>query len=419
MDYTNEEFTILLQELSDTVRQTNPSDILQFCANFFFSKLSQDRAGRYLDQYQHPMAVDPCFTPHPSHPSTIQHHHQHTPPIPALQDPCSGDDDDEEEEEDDDEDDCLYDEQQDLFQNELPDFSSNNSFNRLQRRTSVSAESMTPSSREHRFIKTVIPKSAEQHDRIQSAIQTNFLFRHLDEMQYKDVINAMTEKQVEPNETVIQQGAVGDFFYIVESGHLDCYIDQELVTNYQAGGSFGELALMYNSPRAATIVATTHCVLWALDRVMFRGILMEHTSAKRRMYESFLTDVPILASLDAYERYKIADALESVGFEDGQTVIEQNAVGNNFYLIESGVAVFYKTDANGVQREVNRLTKGAYFGELALLNDSPRAATVIAEGRLRCATLGKKGFNRLLGPVLDILKRSSINYVKVMQSATE
>lgn len=57
--------------------------------------------------------------------------------------------------------------------------------------------------------------------------------------------------------------------------------------------------------------------------------------------------------------------------------------------------------------------------ELALLNDSPRAATVIAEGRLRCATLGKKGFNRLLGPVLDILKRSSINYVKVMQSASE
>lgn len=52
MDYANEEFTILLQELSDTVRQTNPPDILQFCANFFFSKLSQDRAGRYLDYYQ-------------------------------------------------------------------------------------------------------------------------------------------------------------------------------------------------------------------------------------------------------------------------------------------------------------------------------------------------------------------------------
>lgn len=57
--------------------------------------------------------------------------------------------------------------------------------------------------------------------------------------------------------------------------------------------------------------------------------------------------------------------------------------------------------------------------ELALLNDSPRAATVVAHGKLRCATLGKKGFNRLLGPVLDILKRNSANYVKVMQITTD
>lgn len=48
--------------------------------------------------------------------------------------------------------------------------------------------------------------------------------------------------------------------------------------------------------------------------------------------------------------------------------------------------------------------------ELALLNDSPRAATVVAHGRLKCATLGKKAFTRLLGPVLDILKRNSENY---------
>lgn len=47
---------------------------------------------------------------------------------------------------------------------------------------------------------------------------------------------------------------------------------------------------------------------------------------------------------------------------------------------------------------------------MALLNDSPRAATVVAHGRLKCATLGKKAFTRLLGPVLDILKRNSENY---------
>lgn len=48
--------------------------------------------------------------------------------------------------------------------------------------------------------------------------------------------------------------------------------------------------------------------------------------------------------------------------------------------------------------------------ELALLNDASRIATVRANGRLKCATLGKKAFTRLLGPVLDILKRNSENY---------
>ncbi|CAO3590048.1 unnamed protein product [Absidia cylindrospora] len=231
----------------------------------------------------------------------------------------------------------------------------------------------------------------------------------------------MAEKHVANGDTIIEQGAVGDYFYIVESGTFDCFIKQNnsveqlKVVNYEAGGSFGELALMYNAPRAATIIATSPSVVWALDRITFRTILMEHTSRKRRMYESFLEEVPLLMSLKSYERHKIADALESVYYDDGQTVIKQGDVGDQFYIIESGDAVFYKLDKNGEQQEVNRSSRGGYFGELALLNDSPRAATVVASGgRLKCATLGKKAFTRLLGPVHAILTRNSDNYRAVI-----
>ena len=50
------------------------------------------------------------------------------------------------------------------------------------------------------------------------------------------------------------------------------------------------------------------------------------------------------------------------------------------------------------------------FLELALLSDKPRAATVVAVGKLKCATLGKKAFDRLLGPALDIIKRNTAAY---------
>ncbi|RKP22389.1 cyclic nucleotide-binding-like protein, partial [Syncephalis pseudoplumigaleata] len=287
------------------------------------------------------------------------------------------------------------------------------------RRTTVSAESMVPSAGDD-FAKIVIPKTEEQRKRIEASIANNFLFRNLDEEQYKDVIDAMAEKRVAAGEIVIQQGGVGDYFYVVEMGALDVYVTRDGVPNetefgakvhsYSPGGSFGELALMYNAPRAATIITTDDCVLWALDRVTFRRILMERTSRKRRMYELFLEEVPLLTSLEAYERHKIADALESVVYNEGDVVIQQGDVGENFYIIESGDAGVCQIDENGVRHELPGLSKGDYFGELALLNNKPRAATIYAKGRLKCATLNKKAFNRLLGPVVDIIKRNTVQY---------
>lgn len=232
------------------------------------------------------------------------------------------------------------------------------------RRTSVSAESMTPSS--EGFVKKVIAKMPNQIEAIKQSMSSNFLFKNLDEEHYKDVVDAMVETPVSEGTAIIEQGDVGDFFYVVELGTFDCFItnDETLskVTSYGAGGSFGELALMYNAPRAATIVATADAILWALDRVTFRTILMENTSRKRKMYESFLEEVALLKSLEPYERHKIADALESVYFNDGEHVILQGDVGDHFYIIESGSAVFYKVDANGDQQEVNQFERGAYFG---------------------------------------------------------
>ncbi|ORY91215.1 cAMP dependent protein kinase regulatory subunit [Syncephalastrum racemosum] len=285
------------------------------------------------------------------------------------------------------------------------------------RRVSVSAESIQPSLHLNREDYPKHPKSEAQRESILNAISQNFLFRTLDDDQRDTVIDAMEEKRVPADTVVIEQGAEGDFFYIVESGTLDCFIDDKKVTSYEAGGSFGELALMYGAPRAATIKTTSEAVLCALDRITFRSILMDSTASKRRMYEQFLSDVPILRSLNTNERHKVADALEPVQYEDKEVVIKEGDVGTNFYLIEDGVAVFFKTGPDGKPQEVNRASKGDYFGELALLHDEPRAATVVAEGRLKCITLGKNAFTRLLGPVMDILKRNSENYHAVLQEA--
>lgn len=182
------------------------------------------------------------------------------------------------------------------------------------------------------------------------------------------------------------------------------------VSTIEAGGSFGELALMYNAPRAATVVsAEGGCTLWALDRLTFRRILMESTFARRRLYESFLEEVPILSTITAYERSKIADALETQKFPAGELIIKEGDPGYSFYLLESGEADAYIGEPGN---KVKHYTKGDYFGELALLNDEPRAASVVAGTDVKVATLGKNAFQRLLGPVEGIMRRTKYEAVK-------
>lgn len=119
------------------------------------------------------------------------------------------------------------------------------------------------------------------------------------------------------------------------------------VATYGPGGSFGELALMYNAPRAASVVATSDAVVWALDRVTFRAIVVAHTSRKRKTYELFLEQVPILATLDARERAKVADALDAKAFDEGLDVVTEGEPGEDFYIIESGRAVVVRKKKTG------------------------------------------------------------------------
>ncbi|RKF77152.1 cAMP-dependent protein kinase regulatory subunit [Golovinomyces cichoracearum] len=288
----------------------------------------------------------------------------------------------------------------------------------MARRTSVSAESLNPTtSSKNNWTPPFHKKTQEQIERLKISISGNFLFSHLDDEQSSQVLGALVEKPIPVKDIkVVSQGDQGDFFYVVEKGKFDVYVNPagsiqtgpeglgNKVATIEPGGSFGELALMYNSPRAATVVsAECSSTLWALDRVTFRRILMDSTFQRRRLYESFLEEVKLLSTLTKYERSKIADALKTQKFPAGTTIIREGDVGEAFYLLESGEAEVFKS---GSQNPVKHYQKGDYFGELALLNDAPRAASVVSKTEVKVATLGKNGFQRLLGPVESIMRRT-------------
>merc|ERR1719223_1411771 len=139
---------------------------------------------------------------------------------------------------------------------------------------------------------------------------------------------------------IIKQGDTGDLFYVVESGTPEVYIESNgrtmHVVTYRQGDSFGELALMYSAPRAASVKAKGDCRLWALDRLTFKVILQETTVQRRKKYEAFLSRVPILSTLSDYERSVITDAIREEDFAAGQQICLQGEPGDKFYIVEKG-----------------------------------------------------------------------------------
>jgi len=291
------------------------------------------------------------------------------------------------------------------------------------RRKSVFAEAYNPEEDEGtEEAKVVHPKTDEQRHRLAEAVKSCLLFRALDNEQLREVLDAMFERRAEPGETIITQDADGDNYYVVEDGVYAVLVKQEngvpkQVMTYDNKGSFGELALLYNMPRAATVQAKTSGSLWAMDRQTFRKIVLRNAYQKRKMYESFLLQVPLLHTLDDYERMNIADALMTQTYANGDTVIKQGDPASGMYFVEAGKVTVIKRGENGEEKKVNEINQGGYFGELGLMNHAPRAASIVADGAVRVAFLDVSAFERLLGPCMEILKNRTTEYEEQLAKA--
>jgi cAMP-dependent protein kinase regulator len=285
-------------------------------------------------------------------------------------------------------------------------------------RSAVSAEVYGQYNLKENFKAREIPKNPETVRRIKSRILTTFLFGNLDPKDLDIVIGAMDEKKFTKGETVITQGENGDCLYLIECGELDCYKrihnTEKCVKHYIQGDTFGELALLYNCPRAATVKAVTDVVTWCLDRETFNHIVKDAAQKKRERYESFLKTVNILSTIDSYELMQICDALKTETFKKGDYIIREGECGDLFYILEEGMCIATKALEPGKPaQEIKKYSEGEYFGERALIKGEPRYANIeVVSDIVKVISLDRNSFKRLLGPIEPLLKRNMEQYTK-------
>jgi len=236
------------------------------------------------------------------------------------------------------------------------------------------------------------------------------LFKHLDKYELNTLLERADTVRFRHNQLVFREGDVGHSLFIVLSGSVLVFtVNQQKeeveLAQLHSGDYFGEQSLLPNSlgQRNASVRILDDSSLLRISGSDFQSFLAhapelvdelqqagEEQIRHKMVQESALFQhFPLDINFPATEDKNFW--LQQQVYQDEEVVFHEGEQGDKFYLIFSGVAKVSKTE-NGQEIVLGRLGEGSFFGELALINQAPRAATITAEGILQVAVLSGEKF---------------------------
>ena len=249
-----------------------------------------------------------------------------------------------------------------------------------------------------------IAKSSKEIELIKSSLSKHFVFRNLRENYTSVIIHHMRLYTIKPGDVVFTQGSPASNFYVVSKGRLEVIVNTKRIKLLNTGDSFGEMALLHNTPRTATVSALTNCSLWVLDRKTFRSTLELLEQANYEENKTFIESIPVFEVLTRSQKDSLVHSLSNHSFVPGSVIVNEGDPGDLLYVIKQGIVLVTKNN-----QEVRKMGKGFYFGEQALLYSSPRTATVTAVDHVKCVAISGGELTELLGNKLqDIIYWNSI-----------
>jgi len=279
------------------------------------------------------------------------------------------------------------------------------------------------------------PKSQVEAAFLDTTLRKIFLFHDLTDSQRHLLVAALQKETAVVGECIIQQGCCDcDFFYICQSGTMSFEVNGKVVGQCGSGDSFGELALLYDSPRAASVtcVATTSAtsaagaadaadadsqsdddaddndrataVLWKIDQGTFRHLLAREIKDIEGNKMEILSRIDLFADLDRHTVTKFADVLSTVHYKPGEEIIIKGEVGDIFYIVKSGhVRVHDIGLGDSIYDEVKIRGTGFWFGERALLTGEPRSASITAMDDVAVFACDRDTFETRIGSLETVL----------------
>uniref|UniRef100_UPI0037E92957 cGMP-dependent protein kinase 2 n=1 Tax=Semicossyphus pulcher TaxID=241346 RepID=UPI0037E92957 len=272
----------------------------------------------------------------------------------------------------------------------------------------------------HISIGKAIHKDSDTKKLINNAIMNNDFLKKLEAQHMREMVDCMYEKVYTEGQLVIQEGEPGNYLYVLAEGLLEVNQSGKPLGEMRPGTAFGELAILYNCKRTATVKSVSQSHIWALDRQTFQTIMMRTTQARHEEYFSFLRSVSLLRGLPEEKLARIVDCLEVDCFEKGEYIIREGEEGNTFFIIANGeVIVTQSTEGFSEPQEIKTLGVGDYFGEKALISEDVRSANIICnENDTHCLVVDRDNFNQMVG-TYEELQAYLKEYVKELSRSDE
>ncbi len=210
----------------------------------------------------------------------------------------------------------------------------------------------------------------------------------------------------ESKRNIFLENDLSNSMYIIISGSVKIYhskfLRETIISNLETGSHFGEYGLINNLPRTASAKSETKVELLQITKETFDELINNIKPDLKKYFDNYLSSISLRNFLknlksedDTYDNKLITDflnCLERVTFEKDQTVIKYNDLGDAFYIVDSGQLKV--TDYKN--KILKNLNKGDFFGEVALILETPRTANVITINECILYKLNKKNFQKLI-----------------------
>jgi len=224
-------------------------------------------------------------------------------------------------------------------------------------------------------------------------------------------MDSLELKEFSAQQTIYRQGEKGEFLYLISKGSVCLQTmlesgEKSVYCHFHAGDFFGEYAFMSHLNHRNTAVTETDSSILMIERTTFEQWVTKYPQIldtvesfyRQRVLAWVLAVTPLFEGVPLNVRKALAEKFNVRHFHQGDIIVEQGAKGDTFYLIRSGcVNVTTMNRVNDVDRDVElaQLKAGSFFGEVSLLTNRPRTATIIANDDVELMELTREDFNMI------------------------